>query len=99
MTAPDSKVAEQLAQTLVTEQFAACVNLVPQVRSIYEWEGKLVDDTEVLLIAKASTDKVDALTAKVKAMHPYSVPEVITLEVSQGNSAYLGWVLGARASP
>lgn len=93
LTAPDLACAEALAHALVEEALAACVNLVPQVRSIYRWQGKLETGAEVLLIAKTRADRVAALIERVVALHPYDVPEVIAWPVAQGSASYLEWVL------
>ena len=73
-------------------RLAACVNVVPGIRSIYRWEGKTEDDEEVLLIAKTTAEKVEDLTIRVKEVHPYSVPEIIVVPVVAGSDAYLRWV-------
>lgn len=95
VTAPDAETGAQLARQLVEEGLAACVNLVPGVRSIYRWQGALQEDAEILLIAKTRAAQLDALTARVRALHPYELPEVIALPVAGGSAPYLDWVLGA----
>jgi periplasmic divalent cation tolerance protein len=95
MTAPDEEKAASLARTLVDEGLIACANLVPQVRSIYRWEGKVCDEREVLVVMKAPTAHYDALQARILSLHPYSVPEVLRLDVAAGAPAYLQWVLSA----
>ncbi len=95
MTAPDRACAERLARSLVEESLAACVNLLPQVHSIYRWQEKVETSEEVLLVAKTCTERVDDLIARATALHPYDVPEVIACPVTQGNAAYLKWVLEA----
>jgi periplasmic divalent cation tolerance protein len=92
-TAPGA-AAPKLARKLVEEHLAACVNIVPQVRSIYYWEGKIEDEEEALMLIKTTSEKVDSLTMRLKEMHPYDVPEIISLEIqkNEGNSDYLGWV-------
>lgn len=97
ITAPDADVGAALAGALVEEGLAACVNLVPGVRSIYRWEGAVQDDTEVLLIAKTREALLPALTARVEALHPYDVPEVIALPIAGGSAAYLAWLRAASA--
>ncbi len=92
VTAPDVELGGRLARTLVEERLAACVNLVPQVHSIYRWEGKLQEDAEVLLVIKTRADRVAALAQRVTALHPYALPEIIALPVLDGNAAYLRWV-------
>ncbi len=92
MTAPDTQVAEGLARSLVDERLAACVSLVPGIRSFYRWEGATREDAEVLLIAKTRSDRLGDLDARVRALHPYDVPEVLALPSTGGNAAYLAWV-------
>ena len=86
--------APELARNLVEERLAACVNIVPKVRSIYLWEGKIEDELEALLLIKTTSKRVDALTAHIKTLHPYDVPEIISVEINkkEGNSEYLKWV-------
>jgi periplasmic divalent cation tolerance protein len=95
LTAPDAEVATRLARALVGEGLAACVNLVPGVRSIYRWQGELHDDAEVLLVAKTCADRAEALGARVRELHPYELPELVRLPLSGGSPAYLDWVRGA----
>ncbi len=91
-TAPSAEEAARIGKTLVEEGLAACVNVVPAVRSIYRWEGKLCDEGEALGIVKAPKDRVEALTARIQALHGAQVPEVIALDVSGGSRDYLNWV-------
>jgi len=93
MTAPDRACAEGLARTLVEERLAACVNVVPGVRSFYRWEGAVQADDELLLVAKTRAGSLEALAARVKALHPYALPEVLGLAAEGGSPAYLDWVL------
>ena len=92
VTAPDLDTAARLGRALVEERLAACVNLVPGLRSIYHWEGALHDDAEVLLLVKTRTDRLEALSARVKELHPYALPEVLALPASGGSPAYLEWL-------
>ncbi|MBX7116129.1 MAG: divalent-cation tolerance protein CutA [Myxococcaceae bacterium] len=92
MTAPNAEVAEAIAKALVNESLAACVNIVSQVRSIYRWEGKVENEAEVLMVAKTTAKSFDALAARVKALHPYQVPEIIAVPVTQGHAPYLQWL-------
>lgn len=98
VTAPDNGVAEKIAKTLVDESLAACVNIMPAIRSIYRWEDKVQDEPEVMLMAKSTADRFDALAARVKALHPYSTPEIIAAPIVQGDPAYLRWVRGTVES-
>ncbi|NP_001068847.1 protein CutA [Bos taurus] len=91
-TCPNEKVAKEIARAVVEKRLAACVNLVPQITSIYEWKGKIEEDSEVLMMIKTQSSLVPALTDFVRSVHPYEVAEVIALPVEQGNSPYLQWV-------
>jgi periplasmic divalent cation tolerance protein len=91
-TAPSNEVAERLACTLVDEGLAACVNLVPGVVSIYRWEGQRERAQEILCVIKTRLGAVDRLRARLVELHPYQVPELVVLEVTDGLPAYLGWV-------
>lgn len=92
ITAPDVEVAARIGRTLVEEGLAACCNLVPGVRSIYRWKGKVHEDAEVLMIVKTRAALMEALSARVVALHPYAVPEVIALPIINGHASYLDWV-------
>lgn len=92
ITAPDADEAGRLARLLVGERLAACVNLVPGVRSVYRWEGEVQEDAEVLLIAKTHASRLDALVARIEGAHSYDVPEVLALPVVGGSGAYRAWV-------
>jgi periplasmic divalent cation tolerance protein len=91
-TFPDPNKAAEVARALVDERLAACVNLVPTVRSIYRWQGSVADDTETLAVIKTTRDRYDALAARLAALHPYEVPEMLALDVAAGHAAYLSWV-------
>ena len=91
-TAPSMEKAEELARALVGERLAACVNLVPGVRSIYTWNGQLCEDGEVLCVIKTRRDRVDALRGRLPALHPYEVPELVVLEIAAGHTPYLEWL-------
>jgi periplasmic divalent cation tolerance protein len=97
ITAPDVETASRLARALVEERLAACVNLVPGIRSIYRWEGEVSEDAEVLLLAKTRADRCDALAARIEALHPYELPEVVALPVASGSVRYLAWVVTESA--
>lgn len=92
ITAPDAAAAEKLARALVEERLAACVNVLPGVHSFYRWEGSVQDDAELLLVAKTRAERVGALAARVKELHPYDVPEVLELPATGGSQTYLDWV-------
>jgi len=91
-TAPDWETAARIARALVEERLAACANLVPGVRSIYRWQGRVEDESEVLLLLKTRADRVDALGARLRALHPYDLPELVALPAVGGLAGYLDWV-------
>jgi len=91
-TTPDQKTAERIAQTLVEQKLAACCNLIPNLTSIYQWQGKIQKDSEVLMIIKTHRKLFSELEAKIKALHPYQVPEIISLPIEQGNADYVKWI-------
>jgi periplasmic divalent cation tolerance protein len=97
VTAPDPETATGIARALVEERLAACVNLVPAVRSIYRWEGRVHEESEILLIVKTRAEHAAELEARVRALHPYEVPELLRVTVAGGSAAYLGWVLRETA--
>jgi periplasmic divalent cation tolerance protein len=92
VTAPTPERAAEIARAVVEERLAACGNVVPGLRSIYRWEGKVQDDEEALLLLKTTRDRFEALRERVLALHPYDMPEVIALPVEAGSAAYLGWI-------
>lgn len=91
-TCPDQDTAVRIAETLVTEHLAACVNEIPNIRSTYFWDGRLQNDGEILLLIKTTQSRLSALDARLKAIHPYELPELIALPVVGGNEGYLRWV-------
>ena len=92
MTVPDADVAGRIASTLVDERLVACVNILPGLRSLYRWEGKLCDEGEVLCLMKTRLDLFPALRDRIAALHPYQVPEIIALPLAAGSAPYLDWV-------
>lgn len=91
-TAPDAEVGATLARGLVDARLAACVNLVPGLRSFYRWEGAVHDDPEVQLLIKTREERFDAVAAWIDEHHPYDVPELIALPIAKGSGAYLEWM-------
>jgi periplasmic divalent cation tolerance protein len=83
---------ERLARALVEERLAACVNRVPNIQSVYRWEGKVEQSGEELLVIKTRRELFTALENRVLKLHSYSVPEIIALPVIEGNAAYLRWL-------
>ena len=94
VTAGSEAEAEKIATALVEEQLAACVNILSPIRSIYCWEGKVVDDREWLLLIKTRAARFAAVEARVKALHSYQVPEVIALPIVAGAEGYMRWLRG-----
>ena len=92
VTAPNPEVAGQVARTLVGERLAACVTLLPHVQSVYWWDGKVCDESETLLVAKTQGSSFEALRARILAIHPYEVPEIIAVQLAEGHPAYLAWI-------
>jgi periplasmic divalent cation tolerance protein len=97
VTAPSADEAARIGRTLVDERLAACVNVVGPIRSIYRWQDKVEDDAEHLMLVKIRRSDFDQLAARVRALHPYDVPEVVALEVSAGSPRYLEWLLESTA--
>jgi periplasmic divalent cation tolerance protein len=94
VTAPDQKTAEAIAYALVERKIAACVNILPGLRSIYRWEEEVHDEGEVLMIIKTRKDLFDPeLITCVQELHPYQVSEIIALPVIAGEKTYLDWIL------
>ena len=92
MTAANEAEAAKLARGLVEARLAACANILGPIRSFYWWDGKVQDEGEIALIAKTRAELVDALTAKVKELHSYSVPCVVALPIAAGNADFLDWI-------
>ena len=91
-TWPDIELARVAARTLVEERLAACANIVPAIESIYRWEGKVEIATETLMILKTTIGRYPQLEMRIKALHSYEVPEIVSLRVTDGLPAYLRWV-------
>ena len=91
-TCPDAASATRIADAVVDERLAACVNQLPGLRSVSRWAGGIERADEVLLVIKTTGNRLEALTARIHELHPYELPEVIAFEVAGGLSAYLDWV-------
>lgn len=92
ITAGSREEAEQIAESLVGEMLAACVNIIPGVTSVYRWQERVQRDQEWLLIAKTHSDALDDLVQRVQELHSYDMPEIIALPLSGGSDAYLRWI-------
>jgi len=92
VTAPDETTLQAIATRLVAERLAACVNLIPTVRSVYRWDEQVLQDDEALAVVKTTRPALDALRARIHELHPYDVPEFLVLPVEAGSTAYLDWV-------
>ncbi|MBK5970434.1 MULTISPECIES: divalent-cation tolerance protein CutA [Thiorhodovibrio] len=97
-TCPDSDCAERIAGVLVNEGLAACVSLLPNAKSVYRWDGKLCQDTEVLMMIKTTQARLKALEARLLEEHPYDVPELIVVPVIAGSEEYLQWMDSCTAN-
>ena len=92
-TFPDIETARRIARELVTENFAACANVIPAIESIYRWQGKIEEGNETLVFFKTAATRSAAFQEKLKSLHPYEVPEIIFIPVTAGLPEYLRWVV------
>ena len=92
ITAPGEDEAARIARALVEGRLAGCVNILKGVRSVYSWEGRVEDSPEVLMIVKTRRELFGPLSAKVRELHSYSVPEIISFPVAEGSADYLNWL-------
>jgi periplasmic divalent cation tolerance protein len=102
VTIDDPEKAAAIARAIVERRLAACVNIIPEIRSIYFWDGRLCDESERLLVMKTRSDLYDELERAVIELHPYQTPEIICLEISRGLPDYLQWInetTGVRPHP
>ena len=91
-TCPDAACSERIARALVAEGLAACVNILPAVRSIYKWKGKIEDAGEQLLAIKSAVARFPAIRDRLRALHPYELPEIIAVPIVDGLPEYLAWL-------
>ena len=91
-TCESSEQARSIAHTLVERQLAACVNIVPQIESVYRWQGKIETATEWLLVIKTTADAFDGLRDALSELHSYDLPECIEIAIEDGSPAYLAWI-------
>ncbi|MCI0571510.1 MAG: divalent-cation tolerance protein CutA [Myxococcaceae bacterium] len=92
VTAPSAEKGAELARVLVEEELAACGNVLPGLRSIYRWRGRVHDEAEALLLLKTRASLFESLRARVVSLHPYEVPEVVAVPLVAGHAPYLAWI-------
>jgi len=97
MTAANGEEATRLAEMLVGAHLAACVQILPEIESVYRWQGKIERSSEVLLIAKTTRGKFDDLEREVRALHSYDTPEIVAVPIVAGSAPYLEWLIKAAA--
>jgi periplasmic divalent cation tolerance protein len=98
MTAANGEEATRLAEMLVGAQLAACVQILPEIESVYRWQGKIERSSEVLLLAKTTRGKFDDLEREVRALHSYDTPEIVAVSIVIGSAPYLEWLFQAADS-
>ncbi len=98
-TCDDPEEAEKIARHLIDERLAACVSIVPAVKSYYRWKGGIESDDEILLMIKTSRDLVDALRQQLEKLHSYDLPELIVTPIVDGSPNYLAWLDSELAGP
>lgn len=91
-TCPNQESAQQIAQRLISDRLAACVNMLPGVSSVYEWQGQIETAQEHLLLIKSPKAHYAAIEAVIKALHPYELPEIIAVAIETGSAEYLQWI-------
>ncbi|XQW85462.1 divalent-cation tolerance protein CutA [Thalassotalea piscium] len=91
-TCPNEQVAKKIATCLVEEKLAACVTMLPQVTSIYRWQEQVECENEIQLIIKTNKDKFNLLSERIVYLHPYDIPEIVAVNIQQGNLQYLNWI-------
>lgn len=89
--------AVEISEELITRRYATCVNIVPCLRSIYRWKGKVCEDTEYLLLIKAPASRFDAISETIRELHSYELPEIMALSVEQAEQAFRQWIVNSVA--
>lgn len=92
ITVPNKDEALSIARALVNEKIVACVNIIPEIRSIYRWQDEVCEDPELLLVCKTTAAAVPKLKTRVKELHSYDVPECLTVKIADGLEDYLSWL-------
>ncbi|NXI15979.1 CUTA protein, partial [Irena cyanogastra] len=88
----NEQVARDIARAIMDKKLAACVNILPKSSALYFWKGELEESTEILLLVKTRTSKIGELSNYVRSIHPFEIPEIISLPIDQGNPVYLKWM-------
>jgi periplasmic divalent cation tolerance protein len=99
ITTASEEEAVRIGRALVDARLAACANVLPRIRSIYRWEGKVADEQETLMVLKTRAGLFDALEREVKKLHSYTVPEIIAVPLLTGSSQYIKWLHEETANP
>jgi periplasmic divalent cation tolerance protein len=99
VTVPNEHVGAHLGRVLVEERLAACVNVLPAIKSIYVWEGEVQEQGEALCLIKTQLARFAALEARLRELHPYQIPEILGVQPARGNEPYLRWIDEATARP
>ncbi|RLI64927.1 MAG: divalent-cation tolerance protein CutA [Candidatus Asgardarchaeum californiense] len=86
------KEARKIAKILVGEKFVACVNIIPNVESIYRWQGNIEEDNECVILAKTNESNIDKTIKRIKELHSYDVPDIVSFPITKGLKEYLNWV-------
>jgi periplasmic divalent cation tolerance protein len=92
VTAASEQEAASISRALVEEGLAACANIIPRIRSLYRWEGKIQDEGEAMIIIKSREALFERIKSRVKELHSYEVPEITAIKIDKGDSAYLQWI-------
>ena len=98
MTAGSREEARTIGKALVVARLAACVNIIDNMNSLYMWQGKVQDDAEIVMIAKTTAERVPALVEKVKSLHSYECPCIVSIPISGGSQAFIDWI-AAEVNP
>lgn len=99
VTAADAEEARRIGRALVEERLAACVNLLPRHTAIYRWEGEVQEDPEAAFLAKTTAARFEALRARIRALHSYSVPCILAVPAATGDAEFLDWIRSETAAP
>jgi len=91
-TTSDSEEARKIGRILVEEKLVACANILPKIESIYRWQGNIKEDNECVLLAKTTDKNIDKTIQKIKELHSYDVPDIVTIPITHGFKKYLNWI-------